>query len=129
MWCTQHMEINDAEKLRSLGINDKDRSLIMADIYWSRNEILLQNGLADVEDADDFKARPDSLEPVWDNIVSGFHHCFKQRRSELFIAYLILSARERRGIIGRFTTNGLELKYCLQKKMKYQKKLSKFQKP
>ena len=33
MWCTQHMENNDAEKLRSLVVNDKDRSRIMADIY------------------------------------------------------------------------------------------------
>ena len=33
MCCTQHMENNDAEKLRSLVVNDKDRSRIMADIY------------------------------------------------------------------------------------------------
>ena len=39
IWCTQHMENNDAEKLRSLGVNGKDRSRIMADIYGSQNEI------------------------------------------------------------------------------------------
>ena len=61
MWCTQHMENNDAEKLRSLGVNDKDRSCIMADIYGSQNEVFLQNGMADTENVDDFKARLDSL--------------------------------------------------------------------
>ena len=35
MWCTQLMENNDAEKLRSLGVNDKDRSRMMVDIYRS----------------------------------------------------------------------------------------------
>ena len=47
MWCTQHIENNDSEKLRWLCVNDKDRSRIMADIYGLQNEILLQNGLAD----------------------------------------------------------------------------------
>ena len=118
MWCTQHMENNDAEKLRSLGVNDKDRSRIMADdIYGSQNEILLQNGLVYAENVDDLKARLDSLQPVWDNIVPGFDHWFKQWRSEMFIECLVLSARERHGISGRFTTNGLELKHRPQKKM------------
>ena len=44
---------------------------------------------------DDFKARLDSLQPVWDNIVPGFHHWLKQWRSEMFIECLILSATER----------------------------------
>ena len=39
------MENNDTEKLRSLGVNDKDLSRIMADTYGSQNEILSQNGL------------------------------------------------------------------------------------
>ena len=64
MWFTQHMENNDAEKLHSLGVNDKDCSCIMADIYGSQNEVLLQNGMADAENVDDFKARLDSLQPV-----------------------------------------------------------------
>ena len=97
-WCTQHMENNDAEKLRLLGVNDKDRSRIMTDIYGSQNEILLQNGLAE-----------------W--IVPGFHHWFKQWRSEMFIECLVLSDRECHGISGRFASNGLELKHHLQKKM------------
>ena len=35
MWCTQHMQNNNAEKLLFLGINDKDHSRIMAGIYGS----------------------------------------------------------------------------------------------
>ena len=37
------MENNDAEKLRSLGVNGKGCSRIMADISWSQNKILMQN--------------------------------------------------------------------------------------
>ena len=33
MWCTKHMENNDVEKLRSLCVNDKHRSRIIAEIY------------------------------------------------------------------------------------------------
>ena len=64
MRCTKHMENNDAEKLRSLGVNDKDHSRIMAGTYGFQNQILLQNGLADVENLDHFKARLDSLQRV-----------------------------------------------------------------
>ena len=64
MWRTQYMENNDADKLRSLGVNEKDRSRIMADIYGSQNEIVSQNGLADAENVDDFKAKVYSLQPV-----------------------------------------------------------------
>ena len=49
--------------------------------------------------------------------MPGFHHWFKQWRSEMFIKCLILKARERHGTSGRFTTNGLELKHCLKKNM------------
>ena len=48
--------------------------------------------------------------------MPGFHHWFKQWRSEMFIECLILSATERQGISGTFSTNGLELKQRLQKK-------------
>ena len=45
------------------------------------------------------------------------HHYFKQWRSEMFIECFILSLNKRHGISGRFTTNVLELKQCLQKKI------------
>ena len=47
----------------------------------------------------------------------SFQHWLKQWRSKKFIECLILSAREHHGISGRFTTNDLELKHHLQKKM------------
>ena len=49
--------------------------------------------------------------------MPDFHHWFKHWRSEMFIECLVLSARERHGISGRFTSNGLKLKHRLQKKM------------
>ena len=94
MWCKQYRENNDAEKLCSLGVNAKDPSNIMADIYGSQNRILLQNKLAGTENANDFKTRLHSLQPAWDNIVPGVHHWVKEWRSEIFIECLILSTKE-----------------------------------
>ena len=116
--------------MRSLGINVRDRSRIMTDIYGSQNENWLHNVLEDEENVDDFKVSLDSLQPLWDNIVPGPNHWFKQWISEMFIKCLILSARERHGISRRFTANSLELKLRLQKKITAEdevpKKLSKF---
>lgn len=116
MWCKQYRENNDAEKLCSLGVNAKDPSNIMADIYGSQNRILLQNKLAGTENANDFKIRLHSLQPAWDNIVPGVHHWVKEWRSEIFIECLILSTRESHRNSRRFTTNDLELKHRLQEK-------------
>ena len=73
----------------------------MADIYGTQNSLLLENGLADAQNEEDFNVKLASLQAVWDNIVPGFHHWFKKCRSDS----------------KRFTTNGLELKHRLQKKV------------
>ncbi len=116
LWCTQHLENRDAEKLRAIGCNSKVISRIMSDIYGTQNEILLENGLADADDEDDFDAKLESLKPVWEEIAPGFSTWFEKRRSMVFKECLILTARRELGIHGRFTSNGLELKHKLQKK-------------
>ena len=116
MWCMQHLEKNDIEKLKEYCPCDTDRKRIMADICGTQNSLLLEHGLADAENEEDFSVKLASLQAVWDNIAPGFHHWFKKRRSDIFIDCLVLSSRERHGISKRFTTNGLELKHRLQKK-------------
>lgn len=116
LWCTHHMQERDLYKLKTLGCNQKTQSKILADIYGCQNEVLLQDGLADVEDADDYDAKLASFRPVWDELAHGFHTWFDKNRSDLFNDCLVMSSRENLGIEGRFTTNGLELKHKLQKK-------------
>ena len=116
LWCTQHMQERDLQKLKSLGCNQQSQSRVMADIYGTQDDVLLQNGLADAEDECDFDAKLESLKPVWEEITPGFHHWFNSNRSKLFKDCLVLSARESLSIEGRFYTNGLELKHKLQKK-------------
>ena len=89
----------------------------MADISSTQNSLLLENGLADVENEEDFSVKLSSLQAVQDNIAPEFHHWFKKQRSDIFIDCLVLSSRERHGINKCFTTNGLELKHRLQKKV------------
>jgi len=116
LWCTHHMQERDLYKLKTLGCNQKTQSKILADIYGCQNEVLLQDGLADAEDADDYDAKLASFQPVWDELAHGFHTWFDKNRSDLFKDCLVMSSRENLGIEGRFTTNGLELKHKLQKK-------------
>ena len=68
----------------------KDRWKIVADIYFSQNEVLLQEGLADAVDKDDFKANLVSLKPA---LI--FHCWFEDNRSEIFIECLVFTAREK----------------------------------
>jgi hypothetical protein len=116
LWCTQHMQERDAHKLKTIGCNQRTQTRVMADIYGAQGDVLLQNGLADAEDENDFDVKLASLKPVWDEIAPGFHQWFKNHRSKMFKDCLVLSARENLGINGRFYTNGLELKHKLQKK-------------
>lgn len=116
LYCTQHMQERDAFKLHSVGCNQRSKQRIMADIYGSQSDVLLQSGLADAEDEDDFDVKLDSLKSVWEKAAPGFHEWFRKNRAQQFKESLIMSARKRLGIEGRFYTNGLELKHKLQKK-------------
>ena len=104
-WCTQHIKGRDSEQLRSLGVNQNDKSRILADIYGTQNDILLQNGLADSYDAEDFKTKLESLERIWERIAPGFHNWFLKNRTEIFTDCLTLEARRILGITDRFYSN------------------------
>ena len=64
VWCTQHSQERDALKLKSLGANERSRNRIMTDIYGSQDDVLLQNGLAEADDSEDFQIRLASLGTV-----------------------------------------------------------------
>ena len=88
----------------------------MADIYGSQNEVLLQEGLADAINKDDFKAKLASLKPAWEIIAPGFCCWFQDNRSEIFNKCLVLAARDKYSITQCFSINALEAKHRLQKK-------------
>ena len=98
LWCTQHLEARDMEKLQSLGCNQSTTTCIMGDIQGSQTKVFLLNGLADAEDEQDFGP--------------GLYDWFQKMGRD----NLILSARKALGISYCFTSNGLELKHRLQKK-------------
>ena len=125
MWCTQHLEQNDTVKVKEYCPCDADRKHIMADIYDTRNLLLLENGLTDAKNEEDLSVKLAGLQAVWDNIAPGFDHWFKKKRSDIFIECLVLSSRECHVIRKRFTTNGLQLKHWLQKKVLTEDKMPK----
>ena len=115
-WCTQHIKGRDAEQLRVLGTKMHDSSRILSDIYGTQSDILLQNGLADAYDDDDFNTKLTSLEEIWNSISPGFHKWFVKNRSQMFLDCLTFTARRNLNIQERYYTNGLEIKHKLQKK-------------
>ena len=116
LWCTQHMMERDAYKLDKKHASRTSKEKIMTDIYGSQVDSILQLGLAHVMNEEDFQVKLDSLKESWDNLVPGFHEWFHKNCERLFCNSLIMSAREKLGMKGRFYTNDLELKYKLQKK-------------
>ena len=89
---------------------------ILADIYGTQNEILLQNGLADSLNEEDFVTKLESLKDIWEDIVPGFHEWFTANRSEVFIECLTLEARRNLDIKDGYYTNALENKHKPQHK-------------
>ena len=116
LWCTRHLQDADTRKLKALGANHNTTDRFMADIYGSQVNTLETQGLADAEDPHDLKIKLDSLQEIWDDLVPGFYNFFVHYRIKLFESCLVLSARERLGIKGRFYTNGLEVLHHLLKK-------------
>ena len=116
--CTRHLQDADTRKLKVLGANHDTTDRIMADICGSQVKTLETQGLADAEDSHDLKIKLDSLQGIWADLVPGFYNFFLHYCLKLFESCLVLSARERLGIKGRFYTNGLELlNHLLTKKL------------
>ena len=98
-----------------MGSGQCNSERIMADIYGSQNNVLLQTRLAESINKDDFMAKCDSLGQIWGNSVPGLHTWFQRKRASFFIESAIISARGNAGIESPFFTNGLQLKRRLQK--------------
>ena len=110
--CRNEMHLN----LNPSNVTKRSRTSIMADIYGSQNDVLLQSGLADADDEEDFDVKLDSLKRVWEQKAPTFHEWFRKNRSQHFKVSLVMSSRKSLSIEGHFYTNGLELKHKLQKK-------------
>ena len=72
MWCTEHLEKNGTEKLKEYCPYDADGERMMADIYDTQNSLLLENGLADAENEEDFNVKLASLQTVWTTLHQVF---------------------------------------------------------
>lgn len=58
------MQEQDIFKLQFVRCNQRSKQRIMVDIYGSQSDVLLQSGLADAEDEDDFDVKLDNLKSV-----------------------------------------------------------------
>ena len=58
----------EMHSIYNLGFNIRSKQSIMADIYGSKTDVLIQNGLADAQDKRDFNAKLCSLKDSWERI-------------------------------------------------------------
>eukprot|EP00112_Aurelia_sp_Birch-Aquarium-sp1_P002183 Seg1234.19 transcript_id=Seg1234.19/GoldUCD/mRNA.D3Y31 product="hypothetical protein" protein_id=Seg1234.19/GoldUCD/D3Y31 len=97
----------------------------MSDIYGSKQGSLLQFGLADADDPEDFNTKLESLQDVWEAIVPGFHAWFKKRWVDIFQQNIIGSVKDRLCQDEKFFNNRLEIMHKLQKKKITEEDISK----
>ncbi len=114
--CIQHLMETDAMQLTKMGSTPRIKQRIMADIYGSKQDRLLQFGLADADDEEDFDIKLESLFRIWEELVEGFHGWFKRRRGPVLKEAIGQSANDRIGIDGSFFENRLEVMHKLQNK-------------
>ena len=51
----------------------------MTDIYGSQVDSILQSGLSNAMDEEDFKVKLDSPRESWNKLVPGFHEWFQKK--------------------------------------------------
>ena len=88
----------------------------MTDIYGQQDGYVIQHGLADAENAEYFSAKLQSLQQIWESLVSGFYNWFFKNHAQKFKEYLTRLAQEQLEINIRYYNNNLELKHRQQKK-------------
>ena len=89
----------------------------MADIYSTRRAGSVEElGLVDSCDPEDFDVKLESLKIVRNGLLPSFHNWFITHRADIIRSKLVLSARTKLNVSGRFYTNSLESAHRLQKK-------------
>ena len=116
LWCTWHMQGRDKEQLNKMKANERAINKIMTDIYGQQDGYVIQHALADAENAEDFSAKLQSLQQIWESLVPGFYNWFFKNHAQKFKECLTRLAQEQLEINIRYYNNNLELKHRQQKK-------------
>ena len=111
LWCTQHMQARDKKQLNKMKANKRAINEIMTDIYGQQDGYVIQHGLADADDAEDFSAKLQSLQQIWESLVPGFYSWFFKNHAQKFKECLTRLAQEQLEINTRYYNNNLELKH------------------
>ena len=90
---------------------------IIWDIYGKRTSDILEKGIADATDSDDFHAKLLSLEPRWKELCPGFYNWFLTHRKKEFLQSVIQPAREDTNVVGLFYQNDIESVHTIEKRI------------
>ena len=75
LFCTEHLQKEDQQKLKDMGANSSTINRIMADIYGTRRAGSVEElGLVDSCDPEDFDVKLESLKIVWNGLLPLFHN-------------------------------------------------------
>ena len=117
-----------ADLLPKTGWNIADRKLsssdILKDIYGSRVANFYEYGIVEAIDPDDFNAKLNSLEDLWEALCPGFHEWFVRKRRYLFLESVIQSARLNSDSTGLYYQNDEESIHASEKRYQNFKKES-----
>ena len=103
--CLQHLMERDSIQLTKMGTTKRGKDRIMADTYGSKQDRMLQFGLVDADDEDDFNIKLVSLQDVWEELVPGCHLWFDRHRSQIVKETIAGKAKDRMGLGGNFYNN------------------------
>ena len=76
--CPQHFMERESMQLARIGATKRAKDRIMADTYGSKQETMLQFGLADADEEDDFNVKFLNLQDVWEEVVSSYNLWFER---------------------------------------------------
>ena len=125
LYCARHLRQRDEKAIdschqkSSIADNNKGsyKKEIIWDIYEKRTSDILEKGIADATDSDDFHAKLLSREPRWDKICPRFYNWFLTHRKKEFLQSVIQSAREGTNVVGLFYRNDIESVHAIGKRI------------
>ena len=125
LYCARYLQQRDEKAIdschqkSSIADNNKRsyKKEIIWDIYEKRTSDILEKGIADATDSDDFHAKLLSREPRWEKICPRFYNWFLTHRKKEFLQSVIQSAKDGTNVVGLFYQNDFESVHAIQKRI------------
>ena len=116
--CIFHFQQNDKRKLRELKPKGGTQAIdtILADIYGRQYSTMIEYRLEDSKDVNDWATRLGWLRESWENLRSGCHKWFVNKKKLVSRNSVIECGRKNINVHAPFYNNSIEFQHYLEKK-------------